>query len=63
MACRGGPTDRPMACSNESTSSRVVIRVRRQAPGEVDAPAIEQRTAGQDGDEHGRAKARFTLCA
>jgi len=34
----------------------VAMRVRRQtAVGEIDAPAIEELTAGRDGDEHRRA--------
>ena len=31
-----------------------MIRVRRQTVGEIDAPAIEELTAGCDSDEHGR---------
>jgi hypothetical protein len=32
----------------------VVIRVRRQTAGEVDAPTIQQLAAGRNSDEHGR---------
>ena len=32
----------------------MVIRVRRQTAGEVDAPAIQQLAAGRDSDEHRR---------
>jgi hypothetical protein len=31
-----------------------MMRVRRQTVGEIDAPAIEELTAGRDSDEHGR---------
>lgn len=32
----------------------MVIRVRRQIAGEVDAPAIQELAAGSDSDEHRR---------
>jgi hypothetical protein len=32
----------------------VVVRVRRQTASKVDAPAIQELTAGRHGDEHGR---------
>jgi hypothetical protein len=32
----------------------MVMRVRGQTAGEVDAPAIEELTAGRDSDEHRR---------
>ena len=56
---RVGERKRPRPRDVEVTAHRprpfVVMRVRRQTEiGEVDAPAIEELTAGRDSDEHRR---------